>query len=181
MSPRRVVLLGFMGSGKTTVGHLLARSLGWRHLDLDAEIEREEGRAVADIFRTDGELYFRRREAELSARLLQAPEIVLSTGGGWVTNPSLFELLPADTLTVWLHASAEEVLRRLRSGTEVRRRPLLRGDDVEATVRRLLEERDALYRRARHTVPTDGREPAEIAREIESIVRGRAAGPPTSR
>ena len=168
----RVVLLGFMASGKTTVGRILARALGWSHFDLDHEIEREEGRPVAEIFRTDGEAYFRAREAELTGRLLERPGVVLSPGGGWVTRPALFDRLPAGTLTVWLRVSPEEVLRRLGPEDEVQRRPLLSGSDVEGRVRRLLSERDPLYGRALHAVTTDGREPPDIAREIESIVRG---------
>lgn len=176
----RVVLLGLMGSGKTTVGALLARRLGWRHVDLDEEIERDEGRSVSAIFAAEGEPYFRRREAELTARHVEPPGTVLSPGGGWVTNPSLFALLPADTLTVWLHVSPEEVVRRLRADAQVRQRPLLDAADVEGTLRRLLGERAALYRRARHLVLTDGRDAADVALEIESIVRGRRAASPPS-
>jgi shikimate kinase len=176
----RVVLLGFMASGKTTVGRLLAARLGWRHVDLDEEIEREEGRSVAEIFREEGEAYFRRREAEATGRLVEPPGTVLTPGGGWVTDPSLLDLLPAGTLTVWLHVSPEEVLRRVGAGAEALRRPLLAGPDPEGTVRRLLRERDALYRRAAHLVRTDGRDPERIARDIESILRGRSDAPPPS-
>ncbi len=176
----RVVLLGFMASGKTTVGGLLARRLGWRHLDLDEEIEREEGRSVAEIFRAEGEAYFRRREAETTERVLEAPHTVISPGGGWATNPSLTGRLPAGTLSVWLRVSPEEVLRRLGEA-EVRRRPLLAGPDAAATVRRLLRERETLYRRAARAVDTDARHAADVAREIESFVRGASSAPPPSR
>lgn len=176
----RVVLLGFMASGKSTVGRLLADRLGWRHIDLDQEIERVEGRTVADIFHAEGETYFRRREAELTVRVLEPPGVVLSPGGGWVTNPSLFDLLPDGTVTVWLHVSPEEVVRRLGSDAELRRRPLLSGSDVEKRVHRMLGERDALYRRARYTIPTDRRDPSDIAHQIESILRGHATASPES-
>lgn len=176
----RVVLLGLMASGKTTVGRLLAERLGWRHLDLDQEIEREEGRSVAEVFLAEGEPFFRRREAELTARLLASPGTVLTPGGGWVTNASLFDLLPPDTLTVWLRVSPEEVARRIGEGDELRRRPLLRGADVRATVRRLLEERGAQYARAAYHIETDGREAESVAREIESFVRGGVSSPPRS-
>lgn len=178
----RVVLLGFMASGKTTVGRLLAGRLGWRHLDLDEEIERAEGRSVAEIFRDEGEAYFRRLEAGATARLLEAPGTVLTPGGGWVTQPALLDLLPAGTLAVWLRVSPGEVLRRAGGGDEAARRPLLAGPDVEGTVRRLLAEREALYRRAAaRAVLTDGRHPVDIAQEIASLVRGGApASPPSS-
>src|SRR5690606_38832104 len=96
----RVVLVGFMASGKTTVGRLLAERLGWRHLDLDAEIEREEGRSVAEIFRAEGEAYFRRREAVTGERLLAEPRTVLTPGGGWAADPARLDRLPEGTLTV---------------------------------------------------------------------------------
>jgi shikimate kinase len=174
---RRVVLVGFMTSGKTTVGAALAQRLGWRHLDLDAEIERAEGRTVAEIFAARGESAFRRLEAELTPRLLARERSVLSVGGGWVSGPA-WRALPEGTLSVWLRVSAEEVLRRAGPATRRRTRPLLAVADPEAEVRRLLREREPLYRLAEVSTATDGRDAAQVAAEIERIVRGRDAAPP---
>jgi shikimate kinase len=174
---RRVVLVGFMASGKSTVGAALARRLGWRHLDLDAEIERAEGRTVAEIFAARGEPGFRRLEAELTPRLLSPERSVVSVGGGWVSGPA-WRALPDGTLAVWLRVSAEEVLRRAGPAEQRRARPLLAVADPEAEVRRLLREREPLYRLAAVSIATDGRDPVGIAAEIERIVRGRAAAPP---
>lgn len=173
----RVVLLGFMASGKTTIGRLLAERLGWPHLDFDDEIERLAGRSIPEIFEREGEPAFRRLEAEITPRLVSMRNVVLTPGGGWVTNPALPGLLPADSLTVWLAVSPEEVVRRLGFDPEARERPLLRGSDPTATARRLLAEREPLYRRAELVVQTDLRSPAEVARELESVVRGRMRPP----
>jgi shikimate kinase len=173
---RRVVLVGFMTAGKSTVGAALARRLGWRHLDLDAEIERAEGRTVAEIFAAGGEPAFRRLEAQLTPRLLAPARSVLSVGGGWVAGPA-WRALPEGTLGVWLRVSAEEVLRRAGPAGQRRARPLLAVADPEAEVRRLLREREPLYRLADVSFATDGHDAVEIAAEIERIVRGRAAAP----
>lgn len=167
MSIQRVVLWGFMASGKSVVGARLARRLKWRHLDLDREIVRRAGVSIEEVFRRDGEAAFRRLEVEVSREVMAAPETVFSTGGGWVTNAELLTSLPPDTLTVWLRVSPETVLTRVRSQTGGPVRPLLRNPDPEDTVRRLLAQRDPLYRRADHVVDADGRTVESIVREIQ--------------
>lgn len=169
---RRVVLIGFMCSGKSTVGPLLASRLGWEHLDLDHEIERRAGRRVAEIFASDGEGRFREMEAEATTALAGREGLVLSPGGGWITNPVLLDLLGEGTLSVWLRVGAEEVLRR--SAAAPGERPLLRGPDPLETVRRLLAAREPLYARASLAVETAGREPGEVVEEI--VRRGRLPG-----
>lgn len=171
----RVVLLGFMGAGKTAVGLALARRLGWEHLDLDDEIVREEGRSVAELFRAEGEAYFRRREAEATRRVAARRRVVLSPGGGWITNPELLASLPADTLSVWLRVSPEEALARVRANPAQVERPLLQTPDPAGTVRRLLAEREHLYARAEVAVDTDGRPVESIVDEIASIMASRTA------
>lgn len=167
----RVVLLGFMASGKTAVGAALAARLGWAHVDLDREIERREGRRVAEIFASDGEARFRRLEAEATAGIGGRAGIVLSPGGGWITRPELLESLGPGTLSVWLRVSAEEAVRR--AGAAPGERPLLAGPDPLAAARRLLADREALYARAALHVETEGRAPDEVAAEIERAARGR--------
>ena len=169
-----MVLLGFMGAGKTVVGALLAERLGWIHVDLDREIERREGRRVAEIFAADGEARFRRLEAEATARVGRSAGIVLSPGGGWITRPGLLDVLGAGTLSVWLKVGAEEAVRRAAAAPG--ERPLLAGADPLAAARRLLAEREPLYARADLAVDTEGRAPSEVAEEIEREVR-RRGGP----
>lgn len=174
---RRVLLLGFMASGKTAVGRRLAARLGWGHIDLDREIERHAGTSIARIFETEGEAAFRALEVELTPRCFEEEEVVVSPGGGWVTNPGLLEALPAATLTAWLKVSPEEVVRRLDRSRSATVRPLLRSSDPRERAGVLLAEREHLYARAAVTIETDGRKPDEIALELESIIRGAEIAP----
>lgn len=174
---RRVVLLGSMASGKSTVGALLARRLGWPHLDFDREIEREHGRPVAEIFAEGGEAAFRSAEAAITPRLLRTAPAVLTPGGGWVTNPGVLGMLPPDTMSVWLRVSAPEVVRRaVADGGPAR--PLLQDGDPLDRVERLLRDREPLYRRADLHLDTDGRTPDQVAADLEARVRDRMAGTP---
>ena len=174
-SIHRVVLVGMMCSGKSAVGAALAERLGWTHLDLDREIERDAGRAIRDIFARNGEAAFRRMEAEATARIAARTGVVLSPGGGWMTNPALLDSLGPGTLCVWLQVSAEEAVRR--SGAAPGERPLLAGADPLGAVRRLLGERERFYARAHLTLPTDGRSVGALADEIHDVIRARASAP----
>ena len=176
----RVILWGFMASGKSAVGAELARRLGWEHVDLDREIERREGRSIAEIFRAEGEAYFRRLEVETTSGLIDRKDVVFACGGGWVTNPASARLMPPGSLTVWLQASPEAVLARVQAAGETEIRPLLAGPDPEATMRRLLAEREPLYRRADLVIRTDDRDVGSIAQELEARARGAASAPQDS-
>lgn len=178
MPPRRVVLVGGMGAGKSTVGPLLAHRLGWRFVDLDARIEECAGRSVAEVFRLEGEAGFREREATCTLELAGAERLVLAPGGGWVADARNPERLGPGSLLVWLRVSAEEALRRLRG--QAAGRPLLDAPDPAAVLARLLAEREAMYTRAGLHVDTTGLAPIEVARRIEGHLRprpGAAAGP----
>jgi shikimate kinase len=167
----RVLLWGFMASGKTAVGARLAERLGWEHVDLDEEIVRRAGKPIARIFREEGEAAFRALEAEATRDLLARTRAVLSPGGGWVMNDGVLERIPEDTLTVWLRVSPETVLARLRADPGGPERPLLSAPDPEVRIRSLLAQREPAYRRAAHAIPTDGRSVESIVAEIEAIVR----------
>lgn len=161
-----------MTSGKTEVGRQLAARLGWSHLDLDQEIERAAGCTIEELFATRGEAAFRALEAEHTPRALERGETILSPGGGWITNPGLFETLSADTLSVWLKVSGAEVVRRLSGVAGQPVRPLLQGPDPEARIAALLAERTPLYQRAALRVDTDGATVEEVVAQLEAIIRG---------
>lgn len=165
----RVVLVGFMAAGKTTVGRRLAELLGWEFVDFDHLIEERTGRAIPDIFADAGEPRFRELEAELTTEYGCASQVVLSPGGGWITQPELLERLCPDSLLVWLRLSPEEAVRRaMRDDTH---RPLLAGPDPLAKARLLMAEREPLYRLADVIVPVDDRDAEQIAWEIAGMVR----------
>lgn len=167
----RVVLLGFMASGKSTVGAALARRVGWEHLDLDREIEAREGRTIPELFRVYNEAYFRALEARLTAEVAGRTGVVLSPGGGWITHPGALERLGPGTLSVWLRVSPGVVLERV--GSARAGRPLLDVPDPVSAVHRLLAEREPLYRRADLSVDTDGLDPASVAALLERELRAR--------
>lgn len=166
---RRVVLLGFMGSGKSTVGAALARRLGWDFLDFDVEIERRAGATVRDLIAAEGEEAFRDREAALTEEVADASGIVLSPGGGWITRPERLAALGRGTLAAWLRVSPEETLRRVVADTIDR--PLRDAPDALPRIAAMLAEREPLYRLADLALPADGRTPEALAFEIETIVR----------
>jgi shikimate kinase len=167
----RVVLLGMMGSGKTTVGRLLAKELGWSFLDLDTEIEKRENRTIAAIFAEDGEPRFRAIETGVTGELAGCREAVLAPGGGWIGTPGNLERLGPGSLTVWLRVSPEEVMKRLvKDGGK---RPLLAAPDPLQAVRSLAQRRNPLYARSDLTISTAGRSPLDVARQIARLVRAR--------
>jgi shikimate kinase len=169
----RVVLLGYMCSGKSTVGAALARRLEWRYLDFDVEIEHREGRTVKEVVDGAGEDYLRAAEAALTEEAATASGAVLAPGGGWITQPGMLARLGPGTLSVWLRASAGETVRRLREDSIDR--PFKDHPDPAGMVAQMLSEREPLYRLADLTVPVDLRTPEEIAFEIEQVVRTRRA------
>ena len=115
MPAERIILIGYRGSGKTTVGQLLAARLGWAFADTDAAIEAAAGRSIADIFATEQEAGFRDREAAIVQQLCQRPRLVLATGGGVVLRPANRTVLRSAGFVVWLQVSAEVAWSRLQA------------------------------------------------------------------
>jgi shikimate kinase len=158
-----LVLVGMMGSGKTTIGRRVAARLGRRLRDSDAEVEARTGRTVREIFETDGEAAFREEEARALAEALADPEpAVVAAAGGVVLDAGNRERLQASGTVVWLDARPEFLARRVSSGGH---RPLL-GEDPLAALRRLDTERRPLYAEvADAVVPVEGR-------SVEDVVAG---------
>ena len=167
----RVVLLGFMCSGKSTVGESLARRLGWSFVDFDVEIEKVEQRPVWEIIESRGEEYFRALEADLTEAASQQRYLVMAPGGAWITRPELLDRLRVGTLSIRLMVSPEETVRRLREDSIAR--PLRDEVDPTGTVAAMMADREQLYRLADVAVPAEGRSVEDIAFEIEQVVRTR--------
>jgi shikimate kinase len=172
MGVRTVFLVGFMGSGKSAVGEELARRLGWRFVDMDAEIEGREQRSIGEIFRTGGEAGFRKAETAALRDFLSnlpAQDTIVALGGGAFAQEDNRQLLRSWP-TVFLEAPVEELWRRCqRDGVE---RPL--RSDLEQFCR-LHKERLPFYREASLTVETSGKKLLSICSEIENALRLRAA------
>ena len=168
----RVVLVGFMAAGKSTVGPLLARRLGWEFVDFDEVIQARTGLPISEIFRLQGELAFRAMEARLTDEFGCVRGIVLAPGGGWITNPELLDGLCPGTLVVWLRVSPEEAVARALADDV--HRPLLVGPDPLEKARLLLREREPLYYLADAVVDVDARAADDIAFEIAERIRLRS-------
>ena len=164
MAPK-AVLIGMPGSGKSTIGRRLAKSLGVALLDTDTVIEQTAGRTIPEIFANDGEQGFRRIEEQVIRDTLESHEGVLSLGGGAITSPGVREALSGHTV-VYLEISVAEGVRRT-SGNTVR--PLLAGGDRAEKFKTLMTQRVPLYRRAATIrVNTNRRNPGAVVRYIVS-------------
>jgi shikimate kinase len=165
---RNIVLLGFMGTGKSTVGKHLANSLAWDFVDTDCEIGEVTNLSVAEIFRRHGETRFRSEERIVVARLSQQEQIVIATGGGTVLNPQNWEALAQNGIMIGLHASIEAILNRIGHKND---RPLLKGS--REAIEKLWSDRQACYAQADFTVDTSEKNIDEVVNEILARLGGR--------
>ena len=162
------MLIGFMGSGKTTAGKRLAAALGRPFLDTDGYIEEREGVSISGIFAEKGEVYFREAEAAAAKALSRRAGKVIATGGGMVKSAEAMEALKASGIVIYLKATPREVLLRTAGdGT----RPLLAGPDKLQKITDLLSEREPLYEKyADITVEVTGKTAGAVFRELIGAV-----------
>lgn len=146
---KTIVLIGMMGAGKSAVGNALSRILGAPFVDSDEEIERAANMSVAEVFKRDGEPFFRARESEVLARLLSGPPCILSTGGGAFLAEANRRAIAEKGVAVWLKADLELLWNRVRHKTT---RPLLKTADPKGTLAALLTAREPVYAEAAVTV-----------------------------
>jgi len=159
-------LVGFMGTGKTTVGRAVAQRLGFACVDSDHEIERLTGKTIPQIFAQDGEPAFRKLEREFVANGHSPTRTVVACGGGLVVQPGMSEELRSRGVVVCLHASLQTVLERAARHSN---RPLLQVANPEERVRTLFAEREPIYRRAGTLVLTDARPLREVVAHVVRI------------
>jgi shikimate kinase len=171
-----IFLVGFMGSGKTTIGQLLARRLGWSFADLDDLIVRGAGMSIPEIFSREGEPAFRRREADAVREAAARRRAVVATGGGAACREENLALMLGAGRVVALVVSPAEAVRRTGGASG---RPLLDGaTDPLAAATALLAARQPFYARAPWRFDTDGRSPSEIANQIIAALSAKdSAGP----
>lgn len=159
----KLYLVGFMGSGKTTMARALGRRLGWRAVDLDDEIERREGRSVSQVFAREGEAYFRKIEREVLLSLLPLRNVIVATGGGTFVQPANRADILADGTTVWLDAPFGRIVERVPSDG---RRPLAADREGFAA---LFDERRAAYRLAHLRLDAQGRVDALVEHLLHKL------------
>jgi len=161
---KNIVLIGFMGTGKTSVGKLLANRLGYGFVDTDAKIEEEAGRSIPEIFASYGEKYFRDRETEAAREAARLQNTVISTGGGIVLRGENLRQLRQSGVVIGLTASLDIIVERTERSDE---RPLLENlKDRREAVRALMEQRRGLYKQADYTVDTGGLSPLQVVEDI---------------
>jgi shikimate kinase len=169
----RVVLVGYRGTGKTTVGRMVAQALGWPFVDIDPLVEQRAGLDIAAIFARYGEAHFRDLESTVIADLADTDPVVISAGGGAVLRPENVQHLRCGSLVVWLTASAETLHKRIAGDvTTAQRRPnltVLTGIDE---IRHLLQVREPCYRSAADVaLNTETFSPGQVAERILEHVR----------
>lgn len=158
-----LALIGFMGTGKSSVGRLVADLLHFTYLDTDQVIEARAGKCINEIFQQDGESAFRDFECRVVRELEHRLKTVISTGGGLPANDGNLASLKTHSLVVCMWASPETIFERVRTHTH---RPLLNDPDPLAKIRRLLAEREAYYRQADVLVNTEMRSVREVATQV---------------
>jgi shikimate kinase len=158
-----IALIGFMGTGKSSVGRLIAEQLRFPLVDTDEMIVSRAGKSIADIFAQEGESRFREYESQIVAELIAHKRAVICTGGGLGANEANLASLKQHALVVCLWASPEKIWERVRNQTH---RPLLQGPDPMAKIRELLADREHSYKQADVLLSTDVRSLKEVAAQV---------------
>ena len=166
-----IILIGFMGVGKTSLGKLLASKLGRAFIDLDEKIERDSNMTIPQIFEMHGEKYFRELEKSAVREVTVRKNLVIATGGGTVKDEENLQLLKNSGVIICLTADAEEIFRRTEKRGE---RPVLDGGGNERleTIKKLLAEREKFYSQADFKIDTTEWSPLQIVNEICDKIRG---------
>ena len=160
---QNIALIGFMGTGKSTVGRLVAEQLKFDLLDTDTLIEQRSGKKITEIFAQNGEPAFRELEAQLVQELAERSRMVISTGGGLPTNPANLASLKTHALVVCLWAAPEHIFERVRDQSH---RPLLHDPDPLGKIRTLLAAREKFYKQADVLLNSDLRSAREVAQQV---------------
>jgi len=161
---RNLVLTGFMGTGKSTVGRLVAERLSLAFIDTDIEIQAQAGCSIADIFAQQGEAAFRRLEAEVCLRVVGNHNQVIATGGGALLNPEVYRVFAASSLIVCLTCDLNEIVRRIGGDSA---RPLLSGNREQLA--QLLARRSDFYNNLPYQFDTTHRDPLQVAEEVSRL------------
>ncbi|ACZ41087.1 Shikimate kinase [Thermobaculum terrenum ATCC BAA-798] len=169
VNSKHIVLIGLSGSGKSTVGCLLASKMGLPYIDTDREIEKHTGMPIEEIFSKFGEGKFRQLESDQINRALKGKRAVVSLGGGAVLLEENRKLIWDLSTVIWLQASIETIANRLKHTKEIR--PLLAGDDLMRRLENMLQNRERYYSQAHLCIVTDNKSPYTIVEEILSFVR----------
>ena len=165
---KNIYLVGFMGTGKTFVGKILAQKLNKKFIEMDEVIEEKAGKKIADIFKDQGEPYFRGLERALLKKLAGQNDLVISCGGGVVCRKENILLMKKSGTIINLYSSPEKIYQRTKNDKS---RPLLQGEDPLGKIKDLLKQRAAFYARADYQVRSEDETPEAVAQNIVNLVQ----------
>jgi len=166
---RRIALIGLRGAGKTTLGNALAKELGYPFVELDREIEHDAGMSLSEVFMLYGQAGYRRIEARCLERLLASHEqMVLTVGGGIVSETETYHSLLRNCFTVWVRAAPEEHMARVVAQGDLR--PMQGHAEAMEDLKRILSAREPLYRQADQTIDTTGEQPEQSLGKLRQAV-----------
>ncbi len=160
---KTIVLIGMMGSGKTTIGKLLGEKLNLKSIDIDILIEQNEKRTISDIFQNNGEKYFRNLEKETIQSIFEDKNLVISLGGGAFEDEITQELLLKNSTIIYLKTSPQIILERIKNNTN---RPLLKNQMTVEKIQSIISKRQKNYKLANITILTNNKNPDKIVEEI---------------
>lgn len=163
LGSRSIVLVGLMGAGKSSIGRRLAHRLGLPFVDADTEIEKAADLTIPEIFEKHGEPYFRAGEVRVVARILDSGPQVLATGGGAYMNPETRARIRERGISLWLKAELDVLMKRVKRRGD---RPLLKADDPQAVLKRLMDERYPVYAEADLTVVSREASHDEVVEDV---------------
>lgn len=172
MAKHNIYLVGFMGTGKSTIGRELARVMGRKCIDVDQELEKIHGCTVSEMFTNYGEEWFREKEYQLCKELSESTNKVVATGGGTLFNGDIFELFKSSGLLICLYTEKDRLIERLERANPLKR-PLLQNTDIPQKVDSLLEKRQWLYDKIKIRIDTTNYTPMETARKIAELLKKR--------
>jgi len=164
---QNIYLVGFMGTGKTAVGEILAKKLGRKFIEMDAAIEKKQGSEIVDIFANKGEAYFRGLEKALLGELSEREDLVVSCGGGLICDQENLKLLKETGAVFALTASVSTIYQRTKKHTH---RPILNVENPQEKIKQLLGKRASCYAQAQYSIDTDSFSPEEVADKIIAIL-----------
>lgn len=164
---KTIVLIGMMGSGKTTIGKLLGEKLTLRSIDIDVIIEQNEKRTVSEIFQNEGEKYFRNIERETIKKIFTNKDLIISLGGGAFEDQLTQELLLKNSIVIYLKTSPNVILERIKNNTN---RPLLKNQMTVEKIQSIILQRQKNYELANITILTDNKNTDKIVEEILGVI-----------
>jgi shikimate kinase len=161
---KTIVLIGMMGSGKTSVGKELAKKLNLDFIDIDQEIEKKYEMTISEIFQTKGEHYFRKIEENMSCKLINGKPCVISIGGGSFINIKVRNKIKIDGISIWINTGLEKIYERLNKSKN--KRPLLNYKKLKKSIKEIYNKRKPIYKKANYTIQTKSDNKKSIVEKI---------------